>query len=103
MIGRQTAVAMAATDRGRNHHEYSWPRSLGSAMRQSTNGRTAMLDDVCRCHDSQCGARQMCARWIMRDEGGTWVTHASTLKRGYYPHERPCDAYIGEPIKVDDE
>jgi hypothetical protein len=94
---------MAATDRGQNHHEYSWPRSLGSAMRQSTNGRAGMLDDVCRCHDDKCGARQMCARWIMRDEGGAMVNHAVTLKPGYCTHERPCGAYIGESIEFDDE
>jgi len=30
------------------------------------------------------------------------VVHASTLKVGYYPHEKPCDHYLGEPIPEDE-
>ena len=39
-----------------------------------------MNDDTCRCHDNSCPARQSCARWLHRNEGGPGASHIETMR-----------------------
>lgn len=44
-----------------------------------------IANDVCRCHDSGCGERDQCLRYLRRDTGGERTPHSPSL----FPYDQP--------------
>ena len=63
------------------------------------------------CHDTRCGAREQCERWLMhspttaasKPSDRQRQMHAMTLKQGWMPHSGPCLKYIGPTWPETDE
>jgi len=48
------------------------------------------IDEHYRCHDTACGQRERCERWLSREKPGPGVRHATTLKPAWQCHEDAC-------------
>ena len=50
----------------------------------------SLLNDVCRCHDCNCEARETCARYAERNTGGDNTPHTETFQN----RDGSCDSFI---------
>jgi len=60
-------------------------------------------DDIVRCHDSDCGARRHCERWLQRFAGGQRVVHAYTMAQTWQCRDVFCEHAIpvdGAPAEL---
>lgn len=39
-------------------------------------------NDITRCHDDSCPSREICSRWVYRDDGGPRTPHVATMRFG---------------------
>lgn len=39
-------------------------------------------NDITRCHDDVCPSREICSRWVYRDDGGPRTPHVVTMRFG---------------------
>lgn len=51
-------------------------------------------DDICRCHDTVCPAKETCQRWLERHTGRGQTVHTASL----FPQDghlwAPCPSHI---------